>query len=155
MIPKLPSPKDLRPFPTKQSITYTGHTGRVRSICTDPTGQWIASGSDDLTVKVWEISSGRCLSTILVKDAIMSVTWNPNKTMSLLAIAHGSQISLIDPGVGHAKIVETTTEIMTETIERIEKTKSGVSWEKPSGMEKEQGYYLHLIFPKVISCLNI
>ncbi|KAG9135484.1 hypothetical protein Leryth_007236 [Lithospermum erythrorhizon] len=43
--PKLPSHKDLRPYPTTCYLEYRGHNGPVLSISTDSTGQWIASGS--------------------------------------------------------------------------------------------------------------
>lgn len=50
-MPKLPSPKDLQPFPTVQSLVYSGHTDMVRCISIDPLGQYLLSGSDDMTVK--------------------------------------------------------------------------------------------------------
>lgn len=49
LVPKLPSPRDLQPFPTTLSIEYKGHTDMVRSISTDKTGQYLLSGSDDCT----------------------------------------------------------------------------------------------------------
>lgn len=42
--PKLPSRKDLRPYPTSCYLEYKGHKGPVVSISTESTGQWIASG---------------------------------------------------------------------------------------------------------------
>jgi ribosome biogenesis protein ERB1 len=45
LIPKLPSPKDLKPFPTTETITYKGHSGRIRCFNMDPTGQWVISGA--------------------------------------------------------------------------------------------------------------
>jgi len=50
-LPKLPSPKDLQPFPTIQSLVYNGHTDMVRCISIDPLGQYLLSGSDDMTIK--------------------------------------------------------------------------------------------------------
>lgn len=50
-MPKLPSPKDLQPFPTVQSLVFNGHTDMVRCISIDPLGQYLLSGSDDMTVK--------------------------------------------------------------------------------------------------------
>lgn len=51
LIPKLPSPKDLQPFPTTLAVVYEGHTDMVRTVSVDTKGQFIISGSDDGTVK--------------------------------------------------------------------------------------------------------
>ncbi len=52
LMPKLPKPRELQPFPTQQSLVYEGHKDMVRTITVEPAGQFIASGSDDCTVKV-------------------------------------------------------------------------------------------------------
>ena len=44
LIPQLPKPQDLRPFPTTLTVEYIGHTEKVRSISVSPDGQWIATG---------------------------------------------------------------------------------------------------------------
>jgi len=36
LVPKLPKPRDLQPFPNALSMCYSGHTGRVRSISPHP-----------------------------------------------------------------------------------------------------------------------
>jgi hypothetical protein len=51
LLPQLPNPKDLQPFPTVMSMVYEGHIDMVRSIAVEPKGQYMVSGSDDLTVK--------------------------------------------------------------------------------------------------------
>lgn len=51
LIPKLPSPKDLQPFPTVESVVFIGHTDMVRTISVEPNGEFMVSGSDDTTVK--------------------------------------------------------------------------------------------------------
>lgn len=43
--PKLPSRRDLKPYPTTCYLEYKGHKGPVMTISTESTGQWIASGS--------------------------------------------------------------------------------------------------------------
>lgn len=51
LVPQLPSPKDLQPFPTTQSMIYKGHTDMIRSISMESYGQYFASGGDDCTLK--------------------------------------------------------------------------------------------------------
>jgi ribosome biogenesis protein ERB1 len=61
LLPKLPSPRDLQPFPTKMGVVYQGHTGKILSLSVDPSGQFLCTASEDKTVCFWEILTGRCL----------------------------------------------------------------------------------------------
>lgn len=89
LIPKLPSPKELRPFPTTTSLRYA-HPGqpRVRCISVDPTGNWVATGSEDGTVRVWELANARLAWRCEVgKGPVAAVEWCPDKTVGLLGVA--------------------------------------------------------------------
>ncbi|KAK7207699.1 NUC169 domain-containing protein [Myxozyma melibiosi] len=99
LLPKLPSPQDLRPFPIKCSVTYTGHKGRVRAISIDPSGVWLATGADDGTVRVWEILTGREIWSALLdaSEPVQSIEWNPVKDCGLLAAAVGEKIYICQP----------------------------------------------------------
>lgn len=44
--PKLPSRKDLKPYPVACYIEYKGHEDAVTSISVEASGQWMASGMD-------------------------------------------------------------------------------------------------------------
>lgn len=72
----------------------------VRTISTDKFGQYLLSGSDDCTVKIWEINTGRCLRTIKLDDVVRSVEWCPNSAISLVLIAAGHHVYLLNPKVG-------------------------------------------------------
>lgn len=61
LIPNLPKPSDLRPFPTAQNIQYRGHTSRVRAISVHPSGQFLASCGEKGEVIVWDVLSSRTL----------------------------------------------------------------------------------------------
>lgn len=133
LIPKLPSPKDLQPFPTVQSMLYKGHTDLVRAISIDPKGQYIVTGSDDFTIKIWEISTGRCMRTINTKGVVRSVAWCPSAKLSLIAVASDKRCLLINPYVGDIKLsAKKTDDILAEApvSDRIEneKLKVAVQW---------------------------
>nr|XP_018906678.1 PREDICTED: ribosome biogenesis protein BOP1 homolog [Bemisia tabaci] len=138
LLPKLPSPKDLQPFPTTVSLTYKGHTNMVRTISVDPLGQYLLSGSDDCTAKVWEVSTGRCVKTFEVGGVVRSVAWCPNSALSLVAVAADRKLLLINPSVGDFLVVGKTDTLLDEPPEQTaivaERIKAAVQWEHP---EKE------------------
>lgn len=65
---------------------YRGHTDLVRCISADPSGQWLVSGSDDLSIRVWEVATGRCMKKISIPEKAKCITWNPNPVVCLVAI---------------------------------------------------------------------
>ncbi|KAJ8883450.1 hypothetical protein PR048_015293 [Dryococelus australis] len=114
LVPQLPSPQDLQPFPTTQSLVYEGHTDLVRSVTVEPRGQYLASGSDDLTVKIWEVATTRCVRTIAVGGVVRSVSWCPNQALSLIAVAADRKVLLINPHVGDRLVVSKTDTLLRD-----------------------------------------
>lgn len=100
LVPKLPKPQDLQPFPTTLGMRFSGHTGRVRSISAHPSGQWLASGSDDATVRLWEVATGRCCRTWKLGEPVVCVAWCPNPALQLLGAAVGKKVVLLLSGLG-------------------------------------------------------
>ncbi len=54
-----------------------GHTQRTTSVSISPSGQWIASGSDDQTVRIWQVS-GKHLHTLEIGEKVNDVTFSPD-----------------------------------------------------------------------------
>lgn len=100
LVPKLPAPQDLRPFPISNTIHYHHHT-RVRCISVDPTGTFIATGSEDGIVRLWELAIGRCATSWTIgskSEPVQALKWNPNKAYSLLAAStYVSRMLLVSP----------------------------------------------------------
>ncbi|KAG5321082.1 BOP1 protein, partial [Pseudoatta argentina] len=137
LVPQLPSPKDLQPFPTTMFMVFKGHTDMIRSITVDSEGQFIASGGDDMLLKIWEVSTGRCLKTVSCGGVIRSVVWRPNQAMSLIAVAADKKVLLINPGVGDNLITNKTDQLL-EIIPQSEiivsdRVQSAVQWEQVEG----------------------
>jgi len=59
--------------------TLKGHEGSVWSVTFSPDGKFLASGSEDYTVKVWEVGSWREVATLKGHGSVVkSVTFSPD-----------------------------------------------------------------------------
>ncbi|KAJ1621256.1 WD40-repeat-containing domain protein [Pavlovales sp. CCMP2436] len=50
--------------PWKLMRVISGHLGWVRTIAVDPTNEWFATGSNDRTIKIWDLASGSLKLTL-------------------------------------------------------------------------------------------
>ncbi|XP_013404052.1 ribosome biogenesis protein bop1-B [Lingula anatina] len=154
LIPKLPKPKDLQPFPTTQSIIYEGHSGLVRCISIDPKGQWMASGSDDHSVKLWEVSTGRCLNTVHIGGTVKSLAWNPNPALCLVSVCVEKAVILLNPGLGDKVVITATDNMLTSyqsASEEEENSGLPTTWEDCEEEESMHGCRVRITHPKDVS----
>eukprot|EP00667_Euglena_gracilis_P002922 EG_transcript_2928 len=109
LLPKLPSPQDLRPYPCRLGMQYKGHQGTVRSVSPDPQGEWLATGCDDCVVRVFEVTSGKLVFAYKTPAPVTAVEFSPNPAMNLLACTAGNVLYLFVPRVcgSEAKTLET------------------------------------------------
>src|SRR5262245_49104226 len=61
--PKPDRPAQAEPLAVLER-QFTGHRGWVSSVAVSPDGKWAVSGSDDKTVKIWDLESGKCRTTL-------------------------------------------------------------------------------------------
>ncbi|XP_045465857.1 ribosome biogenesis protein BOP1 homolog [Harmonia axyridis] len=155
LVPKLPSPKDLQPFPNVLSRQYKGHEDMIRTISTDKSGKFLLSGSDDGTVKIWEVCTARCLKTIKTDDVVRSVEWCPNAGLSLILVASGKRVLLINPHVGDAMVASKTDSVLFEaqSVEAvmIERVRTTVQWSLPEDELYKRGVRIVLTHFKEVS----
>ncbi|KAF2761646.1 BOP1NT domain-containing protein [Pseudovirgaria hyperparasitica] len=99
LLPKLPSPDELRPFPSTCATIFRGHEGRVRSLAVDPRGIFLASGGDDGFVRIWELMTGRQIwsARLSTEDAVDTVRWRPGRDTCIVGAGAGESVYLIVP----------------------------------------------------------
>src|SRR5437763_1297037 len=94
--------------------TIEGHGSAVLALAFDPTGRTLASGSHDLTVKLWEVASGKLLRTLKGHTGIVSnLAFDPtgrtlasgsdDHTVKLWEVASGKLLRTLE---GHTATVD-------------------------------------------------
>lgn len=100
LLPKLPRPEELKPFPTLCQTIFKGHDGRVRTVAFSPDGEWVASGGDDGTVRVWALNGHQEWTAHLsTEEPVSVVRWRPTKDAFILAAAAGEDLFFAVPPV--------------------------------------------------------
>ena len=129
LLPDLPDPRDLMPFPTTLAFFIKAHKGQVRSIAVEPEfGELLVSGGQDGLVCVWCINTGRCLKKFDIGAPVTCVAFNPNPKYTMIAVASESKtVFVMNVGCGDKlKVAETK-----QYLEKLEIQKSGdIAWKK-------------------------
>ena len=62
--------------------TLIGHSAIVRACAVSADGKRAVSGSEDKTLKVWDLDSGRCLGTVYGNGAFVSLALNRSRLVA-------------------------------------------------------------------------
>ncbi|MFN7928321.1 MAG: TIR domain-containing protein [Blastocatellia bacterium] len=115
-----PKPKPKREQPPEQAVPLavlerklTGHKDWVTSLAVSPDGTWAASGSEDKTIKIWDLETGQCRATLKGHgDRVMSVAITPDGKR-ILSASFDKTVRVWDAGSGRevAKLKGHTGEV--------------------------------------------
>lgn len=103
LLPSLPDPATLKPFPTTLSILFEAKNTEdpIAALSVDPSGRWLLSSSQEGVIKLWEIQTGHCRQTWTsfkkAPTAPLSICWNPNKNLFMFAVGSSNMLSLVVP----------------------------------------------------------
>jgi len=97
--------------PKPEPAPQPGHTELVNSVAFSPNGRWLASGSSDKTIKLWDVATGEELRTLTGHtDFVSSVAFSPDghwlasgssdRTIKLWDVATGEELRTL---TGHTQ----------------------------------------------------
>ena len=93
LIPELPDPETLRPFPSLLRMEYREHNAAITCLEFSVSGEWLATGDVSGEVRIWDALSGKCVDIKQYKDGkVTRVRWNP--VLPILAIGVGNNVYL-------------------------------------------------------------
>lgn len=152
LLPDLPPPSSLKPFPSFANIYYRGHEARVRNIKVNSAGTHLVSGDEKGNVFMFDVRTSRILKKWKFEDTIYSLDWS---AAGFIAIGEGPRLHMINPLIG-------TEQIITEMDFSIDEAKTGhnaeidpvVKWvfyEKDSDDYLVQGLRFSMTFTNDIS----
>jgi len=109
---------DWNPFPACIK-TLEGHSGQINSVSLTPDGCRAISGSEDNTLRVWDVESGRCLkileghsdvvcSVSLTPDGHRAVSGSKDKTLRLWDVESGRCLKTLEEHTGKVYSVSLT-----------------------------------------------
>ena len=100
MIPELPNPSELKPFPTKIAMRFKGHTAKVRSLSISSDAKFLATGDEDGKVFIFEARTGRVRKRYPFDSKVSSLAWNPvsaEEQHPILAVVSGNRVIILKP----------------------------------------------------------
>jgi small GTP-binding protein len=62
-----------------------GHKGSIYRFAWSPDGRFLASPSNDETIRIWDVARGECTAVLEHKDAVRSVAWSPDSSKLVTA----------------------------------------------------------------------
>ncbi|MCJ1292835.1 Ribosome biogenesis protein erb1 [Xylographa carneopallida] len=164
LLPKLPSPEELRPFPTTCATIFRGHEGRIRSLAIDPSGVWLASGGDDRTIRIWELLTGRQVWSVRLDDddAVNVVRWRPGNEAFILSAAAGENLYLIVPPITDPETEVTSREVIDAgwgyaangSTNGAQKKEPAAQWARPGSRQEDEGVLVKIILRNTIKVIS-
>lgn len=83
LLPDLPDPETLEPYPNTYAFSYTRHNYPITCLSIDPSGKYLAVGTQDGCVFIFDVFTTRCLqrwflgTDILKSSSAMGIDANP------------------------------------------------------------------------------
>jgi WD40 repeat protein/GTPase SAR1 family protein len=102
-----PAKKPAQPLEQSEPLAvlerrFTGHSGWIRSMAVSPDGTWAASGSEDRTVRIWDVATGSWSTLQGHSGEVPSVAFTPDGR--ILSASVDTSVRVWDAGSGQEMV---------------------------------------------------
>lgn len=136
ILPQLPKPEELKPFPTKENIIYKGHESSIRSMIIEPNGKFLISADNAGFIYIWDIATAKIIKRIDVSDTVESLVYNTS--LNLITICGKEKIYFLIPSFLTKKLKKETLNLIETKVKPLIKSKNENQGEDS---EKSKSYY--------------
>ena len=95
ILPDLPKPEELRPFPTKETILYLGHESSIKAMTVHDEYDVLISADNANFVHFWDVLTAKIFCRISLNEAVKSI--KINKSLNIVVICCISHVFFILP----------------------------------------------------------
>lgn len=130
LIPQLPSPSSLKPFPCYRASRVSHSDRRVRAVSVSPDGLWVVSADEGGKVSLWETLVGRPVKIWQFKSKVGAVEWCPRKDVSFFVVALEEELHFLSPPNLPGSIANLTHALLSPSVapESKSATPSPIKW---------------------------
>ncbi|EJD53870.1 BOP1NT-domain-containing protein [Auricularia subglabra TFB-10046 SS5] len=130
LIPQLPSPSSLKPFPCYRASRVSHSDRRVRAVSVSPDGLWVVSADEGGKVSLWETLVGRPVKVWQFKSKVGAVEWCPRKDVIFFVVALEEELHFLSPPNLPASIANLTHALLSPSVapESKSATPSPIKW---------------------------
>ncbi|EPQ59553.1 BOP1NT-domain-containing protein [Gloeophyllum trabeum ATCC 11539] len=129
LVPKLPSPSSLRPFPSYRALSFAHANGRARCVSVSPDGAWAVSGDEGGVVSLWEVLVGREVKRWTFGAKVGSVEWCPRTDVNFFVVGVEDHLHfVVPPNLPPSVFAATQSLLAPATLPPAPATPSPVKW---------------------------
>lgn len=91
------------PEPYSLHHTLRGYESPVNCVSFSPTGDFLATGSEDGSLRIWDPSNGKDLASLNVGSSILCIVWDPIRRKRLFFGCQNGTVAFLD-NFGNSKV---------------------------------------------------